>query len=241
VTLKINLRGYHGNVRKSAVIYSNDPRNPRARITLKGRVRPIIRVEPANVVFRGFPEDLQEKSLELTAEERAFNISEVASRLEGKIAYEVETLEDGRRYRLKVRNLQKEPGRYSGVIGIQTDHPQKPRIAVRVTGFIQGELNVRPSVVSVGRILPDKPTRTGHVIVTSNRNKPFEITEMDYDDRLLEIRSEPVGSAHGGVRLEIVPKLDQVAKGSHKQTLLTFQTDLHSENKHQVRVHIIHR
>lgn len=51
------------------------------------------------------------------------------------ISYQLETLEDGKRYALKVRNLLPE-GDYRGFLLLHTDIPLKSEIRIRVHGTI---------------------------------------------------------------------------------------------------------
>ncbi len=54
VTLKINLKGYQGNVKKTATVLSNDPQNQRASLVLQGNVKAQIDVQPStSIAFQG--------------------------------------------------------------------------------------------------------------------------------------------------------------------------------------------
>ena len=242
MTLEVNLKNYRGNVQKSATIFSNDPKNPRVTVNLSAKVQPFIEVEPANIIFRGLPDEQDEKPVELTASSKPFRITQVENNVEGKIGHELKTVEEGKHYQLKVKNLLSEEGQYRGLLKLKTDHPQKPEILIRVTGNIEGEISVRPQALSVGKLIAQQPARSGKVLVMSNRNKPFNITDLAYDKELLEVTQKPLPeSQKQGFILEINPKMEKVSQGSQQKTLITFQTDTAQGKKHEVQIHVIHR
>jgi hypothetical protein len=240
VTLKVNLKGYQGSVKKNATVMSNDPQNPRAMLVLQGTVKALIELQPANnISFRGMADQQTEKSVDLISTRQPFVIQKVESNLEDKIRYQMETVEQGKHYRLKVTNLLKQ-GNYSGSIKCYTDVPEKSEVIVRVTGYIEGEISVKPLVVLVGKLATQQPARSGKVLVVSNRNKPFQIKKLTYDEKLIEVKQEPLPN-ESGFSLEITPRMENLSRGpsNRQQTTLTITTDVQSDVPQQVQVHII--
>ena len=134
ITLRVDLKGYQGRVVKNATVISNDPRQPTAPLTLLGTVRPFIEIRPGTFVqFYSGAEASAEKTVDLTAVDRDFQILKVENGLAGKIDTRLETVAAGRHYRLKMINRQKE-GDYFGLIKLATDHPQKTEIQIQVSG-----------------------------------------------------------------------------------------------------------
>ena len=221
-------------------MFSNDPQNQRAMLVLQGNVKPQIEVQPStNIAFRGMADQLEEKAIDLIATSQRFTIQKVESNLEDKIRYKIETVEEGKHYRLIIANLLKQ-GTYNGFVKCFTDVPEKSEIMIRVSGFIEGEVSVKPLMVLVGKMSAQQPTRTGKVLVVSNRNKPFEIKKLTYDDKLIEVKQEPL-SKEPGFSIEITPKMENVSTGTggRQQTTLTIQTDVQSDEPQQVQIHII--
>ena len=133
-TLKVDLRGLQGRVDKTATIHSNDPRQPTLLLTLQGRVRPLIEVRPGpQVLFSSAAQNSDEKTLELVSTGSEFKVLKVENGLEGKIRTQLETVEAGKQYRLRITNLKKE-GSYSGVVRCLIDLPKKSEILIRVNG-----------------------------------------------------------------------------------------------------------
>lgn len=238
IHLKLHLKGFQGSVKKTATIFTNDPVDARAVLTLQGTIRAIVEIRPsANVSFRGLSEQLSENTIDLKAGSQPFHVRSVESNLDDKIGYRLETVEDGKHYRLIIANKTKQ-GTYAGFVKCLTDIPQKPDIAIRVNGFVEGEIAVRPTTILVGKLAADQPLRLGKVLVVSNRKKPFKIQQMIFDEKLLRIEQEPQESGMA-VNLEVTPLLDGVPPGGREQTTLSIVADVAPDEKHEVQVHVL--
>ncbi len=237
--MRLNLKGYSGNIKKSAVVYSNDPQNARAVLAMQGIVKTLIDVRPStNISFRGLAENLSPSIVEMVASGgQTFRIQKVESNLDDKVSHELETVEEGKRYRIKLAN-RIEQGNYNGFFKLQTDLPQKPDILIRVNGYIEGEIRVQPQILLVGRLGAQQPPRTGRVRVTSNREKPFQITKLTYDHELLEVVQEPVPN-EPGFSLEIKPRIENLPAGERKQTTVVMETDVKPSEKYEIQVHLM--
>jgi hypothetical protein len=111
---------------------------------------------------------------------------------------------------------------------------------IRINGFIEGDVTVKPLMVLIGKMAAQQPVRTGKVLVVSNRNKPFQIKKITYDEKLIEVKQEPLPK-EPGFSLEISPKMENLPAGTggRQQTTLTVQTDVASDEPQVVQVHII--
>ena len=237
MTMKVNLRHNQGKVSKAVTIQSDDPRDPTLVVRMNGVVIPIIDVKPStNVLFRGLADQLNESVLDLTGSVAPFHISGSETNITENIDYRLETVAEGKQYRLKVSNKTKQ-GNYSGFIKLNTDLAQKPDLIIRVTGFIEGEASVKPQTILIGKLSANQPERVGKIFVTSNRNKPFHITRLTYDQDLISVTQETAENPQGFV-LEVKPKLDGVPAGSRKKATLTVETDLDPNEKTEVLVHL---
>jgi hypothetical protein len=75
-------------------------------------------------------------------------------------------------------------------------------------------------------------------VVVSNRNKPFEITQLTYDQNLMSVWQETLEDQTGFI-LEVQPKLENVPTGSRKQAVLKIETDLSADAKVEVLVNVL--
>ncbi len=239
IALKLNLKGYQGTIKKSATVFSNDPQNPRLMLTMQGTVKSVIELRPANAVsFRGLADQLKESVIDIIGTTgNTFNIVNVESNLEGKIGFQKETIEAGKHYRLKIVNRAKQ-GNYNGYIKAYTDLQQKPEVIIRVSGYIEGDISVKPQTLLVGKLAAKQPVRAGKVIVANNRDNPFKITKLGFDERLLQVTQQPIPNEQG-ISLEISPQLSNVPQGGRLKSIITIETDVNPEEKYEVQVHII--
>lgn len=237
--MKVDLRNIQGKVTKNATIWSNDPHNPEQIIRLEGTVLAIIDVKPsANILFRGMADQLSESVLELTGSTVPFHISSTDSNLNDKLNYTLETVAEGKQYRLRVSN-KVQNGNYNGFIKLNTDLAQKPDIMIHVAGFVLGEISARPDSILIGKLVATQPERTGRVIVVSNRNKSFEITRMVYDQDLMSVSvSQETLQNQKGFILDVQPRLANVPAGNRRQSALKIETDLNPNQKIEVLVNV---
>lgn len=235
--MKVSLKNYVGKVDKKATIQSNDAQTPEVIIRMLGNVLPIIDIKPSTgVLFRGMADQVSETVLDLTASTAPFHITGAETNLGDNISYSVETAAEGKHYLLKVSNKLKQ-GNYGGFIKLETDMAQKPDIIIRVSGFIEGEISVRPQNILIGKLSANQPERLGRIVVTSNRNKPFDITGLTFDENLMSVSSEP-SEDEAGFILVVKPKLESVPVGARKQSTLEIETDLNPHEKVEVLVHL---
>lgn len=132
VTLTVDLEGYEGEVRKTAILYSNDPRRPTVTLTLKGRVRTAIEIRPSPLVrFQAGQKAVQERTLEIISEDRPFRILQIETDGEDWLAYNLAPLGTGKGYRLTLQISGMTRTRW-GEVHCLTDHPEKPKLRIRV-------------------------------------------------------------------------------------------------------------
>jgi hypothetical protein len=237
ITLKVDLNGYQGKVVKSAAVASNDPQNPRITLIVQGMVKNLIDIRPANgVAFRGLADHQTEKTIDIIGASQLFHITGAESNLGEKVGYQVETVEDGKHYRLKISNRLKQ-GSYSGFVKLHTDLVEKREVTISVSGSIEGEISVNPKSIPVGKLAAQQPVRSGRVQVVSNRTKPFQIARLTYDKLLIQVSQQPLPD-QSGFTLEISPVMENIPPGNRRQTTLVIETDSTPEEKHEVRIQI---
>jgi hypothetical protein len=137
ITLTVNLKGYHGQVSKTATIFSNDPQKPKVTLSFHGKVRPFIELFPTSSIEFREKTGQEEKTIDILATSHPFHIQKIENGLAEKISYRLETVKEGRHYRLEITRLQKS-GRFFGFIKCFTDHPQKPEIRIPIINNFDG-------------------------------------------------------------------------------------------------------
>jgi len=227
-------------VHKSATVHTNDPQKPQFNLEMRAVVRPLIEVKPTNVLlFRGFIEQLKPQTIELISNGIPFHILKTENSVPQHLAVELETVEEGKRYRLRVTNIATS-GNYSGYIVCRTDLPKRPELRIALTGVIETDVSVSPLALLIGRTASEQPLRTGEIKVHHNRNQTFQISRLTYDDQLILVSQEamPDGS---GYLLRVAPRLEAVPTGGHRETTIMIETNAKNGTKDQVRVNVVNR
>ena len=222
---------------KTATVLSDDPANPHVTLLVEGTVKPLIEVRPEKTIyFQGVADGLTEKTFDLITTSKQFHILKTDDGLNQKAAYKLETVEDGKHYRLRVSNNTLR-GDYKGYITLYTDFAEKPVLTVWVNGSIEGEIGIRPKVLFVGRLSPDQGVLSGKVLVLDNKNRAFKIVRCTYDERILHVTQMPFPNGPG-FSLEVIPNMEHIPPGGRLQTVLTIETDVPSEGEQEVQVRV---
>lgn len=238
VTLEVNLKGFQGYVKKTATVLSDDPANPRLVVAVEGTVKPLIEVRPEKTVyFQGMAGEIAEKTIDLITTSKPFHIRKMEDDLDKKAGYRLETVEEGKHYRLTVSNKTLR-GNYRGSITLYTDFAEKPELTIWVNAFIEGEIAIRPKVLVVGQLSPDQGVNSGKILVIDNKKKAFKIVKCTYDKRYINVTLTPLPN-EPGFSLEVKPEMQNIPPGSRIRTLLTVETDAVLEEKLEVQIQAI--
>ncbi len=207
-------------------------------MALQGNVKSLIEVRPASsITFRGMAANVTPKTVEIVSTSQPFQIKSMETSLQDRITYELQTVQEGKHYGIKITNLLKQ-GNFNGYLKVLTDHPQKPEITIRVNAYIEGEISLRPQTILVGRLGTNQPERSGKVLLISNVDKPFQILSLEYDKALLDVNQQPLPREQG-YSLEIRPKLDNIPVGTRQMTILAVETDVTSLGRQEIQVHVM--
>jgi hypothetical protein len=196
ITVQLSTIGYQGAVRKSAVVYSNDPKHPQIRLTLLAHVKVPISIRPRGVLLEGFMNDEIQRIVTIRAHgDHPLRLEAGRISLEGKVAYEIETVEEGRVFQVILRNTHKQKDRYRGFLTLKTNYPQKPEITIPFLGYIRGNLQLRPEGINFG-LIESAHLRNGihqgfsprrSVMVTLFQGNDLKIEKVEINQRLFEV------------------------------------------------------
>jgi hypothetical protein len=160
VKITFRSKGYQGKTKKAVTVETNDPDNPRVRLSVGGEVVAEVTVQPRYVNFRNVGKDSPPKpiSLEIGLREgKGLKIREVSVNNPSVVLKELERTESGARYSVSL--AEKVPtGRLTGKILVKTNSKKSPTIQVPLYAFVQGRVKVSPQLVSFGMIRPGEPS-----------------------------------------------------------------------------------
>jgi hypothetical protein len=138
--LKLRTSGYNGsNVKKTAIIHTNDPDNPKFTLTIAGYVEKFVDLNPKHVRLTGYSGTQISVPVTIAPTEKyPFKIVNVTSKSDIFIKYTLteRKLEEGSGYTLLIENLKTDKGRYMDILTLTTDSQIQPKITIRVYGNI---------------------------------------------------------------------------------------------------------
>jgi hypothetical protein len=127
-----------GQFTKKTEVFLNDPDHPKVVFTLKGIIRPLIEIQPGQVIrLRGKPGEDIHRQVRLTSNlPKPWEISRYTNNIPQFIDVNLQAVEPGRIYVVEVRQKRQEPGNYRGLIELFTTVPKRPRLVLRVFGKV---------------------------------------------------------------------------------------------------------
>jgi len=146
--LKLKTSSYgNSDVKKNAVVHSNDPSNPKVTLTIFGKVEKFVDLNPRYVRLTGRIGDKITVPVTIVPTAKyPFKISDVKARTGTAIKYSLSerTQAEGGGYNLLVENTRNQKGRYVDVLTLSTDSDIQPQLMVRVYGNIMAPAANQP-------------------------------------------------------------------------------------------------
>lgn len=192
------------NTTKHLYIISNDPKTPRAELTIKAEVVVKVEVSPENVELRldednSGMSDIILKSLD----SREFSIKSITVSPQNVIRIPFDATQKAKEFVLKpVVDKQKLNETNTGIIQINTDHPQSGTLVVRYHATPQYEVS-RPRII-LQNVTPGVPI-VKDVLIRSNYNKDVEIESVESRNGYMEIESQEKDGQHLQLQVKITP------------------------------------
>jgi len=136
----VDTNGFGGSwLNKGAVVYTDDPANPRLNLILSGSVGEFASINPKRVVLRGIAGQPLKSTVVINPKEKyPFKITAAIARYGNKIRIKCAEIQnsDPKGYMLTVENLLSQKGRYADTIILKTDSRIRPEITIPVYGII---------------------------------------------------------------------------------------------------------
>ena len=227
ITLEVRTKGFQGKMHKKARVFSNDPKHPQVTIGLKGKVWVPIHVNPRYVRLRGTEDEEIEGVVRLRGEKKEPLIAKIASvSIPDKVEVKLEETQKGLTYQLKIKNKVKGEARYRGKVRLTTNYPEKPEIVIQVIGDIRGRLEVRPRILSFGRVsqerlrqLKNNPkVMTRSVTVLLNKGNDLKIEKVELEKSIFRVSTKETQPGRM-VQILVEPVLEKLKKGANQDRL----------------------
>ena len=139
----MNTENRGGNtLRKGFTVYTNDTLRPQVKLSVTGKVKGYVTLNPRAVrLFGPVGRPLSGSVKILPLEGHAFSIKEVKAQQNQFIRFQVKPMDKAtgkKGYLLEVENTKNAPGSYRDTILITTDSKAKPLLRVPIYARIQG-------------------------------------------------------------------------------------------------------
>lgn len=127
--------GRSGILKKSIVVFSNDPEKRNERLLFEASIKPLFRITPSTIVTLTGKKG-ERKSVEVLISagiDKPLNIEPEGFTLDkDKISYSLETVEAGKQYRVVFKNNPDIQGIFNGELRLKTNYAEKPRIKIGI-------------------------------------------------------------------------------------------------------------
>jgi hypothetical protein len=203
LTTKLDLHGRSGTQMKQVRVESNDSTQSPFVLTLTGTAVAEVQINPPNLFFGRLQADSRATgTVEIAvAPTMPLHVTGVSSDNAG-IGTEVETVEEGRRYRILIRT---QPplaiGYFLGRVTVLTDHPGTySNLVITVTCVVGGGLTVAPTEIVIGA--NDTQPLTRHIVLHSPDNQPFSLLGVEVPAAGIASTVFPMGNSGYRVQLD---------------------------------------
>jgi uncharacterized membrane protein len=125
--------GYHGKIVKGAEVKTNDPENKNFKLALRAFVKEWITLSNEHVYLSGAADETHTASIEINAKgEEPLQLTLKDFSLDDKLRYEIEELEEGRKFRVRFTTAPGAPDTYQGFLRLKTNYPLKPVVNIPI-------------------------------------------------------------------------------------------------------------
>ena len=131
--MRVNTRGYQGEIRKTAKVYSNDPHHNLEILNIKAFVKVPIHLSTRYVYLRGLAGQVITKTVKIMAkEEKALKLVPGHFNLSEKVTYNIEEVEPGKIFKVHFSSIPGIVGTHRGFLKLKTNYPEKPEIKIQI-------------------------------------------------------------------------------------------------------------
>jgi hypothetical protein len=140
IRLTVRTKNYEGAFFKSARVYTNDPGMPELTLSVLAFVKAPIYLLPPYVSFYAKQKRMSSLTVEVRAGlEKPLTLEPGPFNLEGKVIYDFEEIEKGKRFQIRITNLPGPPEDYRGYLNLKTNYLEKPVVNIRIIGRFVGD------------------------------------------------------------------------------------------------------
>lgn len=104
------------------------------RLLFEVYIKPLIKIEPlSTVTIRSENGEIGKSDIFIYAGiDKPLELKPASFNLEGKVSYVLETIEEGRKYKVSFQNAPEIERNYNGYLKFNTNYKEKPKITIRI-------------------------------------------------------------------------------------------------------------
>jgi len=135
ITLRINTKGYDGKIRKSARVYTNDPKAHQEVLIVDALVRTPIVVSDRVVLLQGTTREAVSRTVDIRGKlDKPLKLEPIDYTLDKKVTFSIEELTKEKHYRVTFTSIPHVGNYYQGLLRLKTSYPEKPEVMIHVRG-----------------------------------------------------------------------------------------------------------
>jgi len=133
ITLKVDTKGYQGDIHKSALVNTNEREQNVVNLGIKAFVKVPVWISPRYVSLHGKEGQKVTRIVEInTGLDKPLTLTPDEFNLEGKVTYRIEEVEKGRKFKIHFTSIPESPQTYYGFLNLKTNYPEKPIINIMI-------------------------------------------------------------------------------------------------------------
>jgi len=135
ITLRVNTRGYDGRIRKTARIYTNDPKIPQDTFVIEALIKTPIVMSERVVFLQGTTQETITRTVDIKGDlNKPLKLEPVDFTLDKKVNFSLEEVTQGKHYRVTFTSIPNVGNYYQGLLKLRTSYPEKPELVIYVRG-----------------------------------------------------------------------------------------------------------
>ncbi|MCK4235759.1 MAG: hypothetical protein KAX38_01485 [Candidatus Krumholzibacteria bacterium] len=213
--IKVKIHGRKirpGHFNKGYTVKTNDPKRSRVILSIVGDIKKVFGFSNDMSISGFVDEDMKLETIITNLIETPINITDFKwsgkavdyARLKDKLGVKLETIEKGRKYRLKVWNKENlSPGHYMGDIVLMTDFDKLKEKTIAVRFTVTPDVEVHPRTIHLGEMLvPEGMSKSfdRNFRVIAARGDSLKVLSVipDREDVTVKIQEIEPGKAYRG-------------------------------------------
>ena len=222
IQIEVNTTYLTGEMDLEAELRSNDPVQPKVKLTLNVVVDPVIEIQPLPAAYISlYVDEKKEQTLRIiNHEEQSLKITGVEPK-GTHFKTDLKEVQAGKVYELTVTApAGTAPGRYEESVLLHTNHPKFSTIPVGVNLFVMRDLYANPEIVDFSGIdlaalntNPQMIDSLYEVVMLKKREGDFEIKGIQTDVPFLKITQSPSSGRSSTFKLDVAVLREGLAVG----------------------------